>query len=360
MVVGSVNWWHSAAVTTKFIAGFEATAGRFVPHSPIVGAMSAADVLAWTQTGRLPSWCEIGIGSAVNLLPNSSFTLDPTVAANGGWSLDAGISWNSGAARIDFATGGGAFLRGSTSSTDVWSPSLTGRRPQAFEVVFTISNYVSGSLLLTDSGGTALTQTSGTAVPASSANGTYRFQVTNASTRFMFGSFGAMNFSVDDIQIRTVGPVFRPMIRSSRILSDTGGNRIHGVMTTGVYPLTDEYRGNVMQTGITANGEFVDTVGCVPPDAVIESVVVRNTTGNAVTGFAIGSSSGGSQICPATNVPANSTVVLALSQPLASALTAGSYYGQLSAMFGRLYYSASSWNSGSLNVSIRFRRERGI
>jgi hypothetical protein len=63
------NWIPTTLDTTKFLSGFAFPANTFVPHAPILGALTAAEVLEWTQTGRLPDWCELGTGSAVNLNP---------------------------------------------------------------------------------------------------------------------------------------------------------------------------------------------------------------------------------------------------------------------------------------------------
>lgn len=59
------NWIDASFATTKFLVGHTTFSGRFVPHAPILGALTAAEVLEWTQTGRLPTWCEVGTGSAV-------------------------------------------------------------------------------------------------------------------------------------------------------------------------------------------------------------------------------------------------------------------------------------------------------
>jgi len=124
--------------------------------------------------------------------------------------------------------------------------------------------------------------------------------------------------------------------------------------------VSDSVEGNVPQTALTANGELIGTAGTAPIDATIILVTLRNTTANDVTGFALGSTSGGYELTPRTDIPANSTRVLALTIPYMADLTQGSYTGGLGVAYGRVYYSATTWNSGSLNVSIRYRRERGI
>jgi hypothetical protein len=109
-----------------------------------------------------------------------------------------------------------------------------------------------------------------------------------------------------------------------------------------------------VQRTLTANGELLDTAGVLHTDAVLVDVVVKNTTANAVTAFGIGMSSGVRNLTYETNIPANSTVILPINRSDLAGLTVGT------APYGRVYYSAASWNSGSLNLSIRYRRERDL
>lgn len=58
------NWMPTTLDATKFLSCFNFTQGRFSPGVPIVGALTSAEVIAWTKTGRLPAWCNVGTGSA--------------------------------------------------------------------------------------------------------------------------------------------------------------------------------------------------------------------------------------------------------------------------------------------------------
>jgi hypothetical protein len=108
------------------------------------------------------------------------------------------------------------------------------------------------------------------------------------------------------------------------------------------------------QASLTANGELLDTAGVIATDAVLVDVVVKNTTANEVTGFGIGMSSGVRDLTHETDIPANAVVVL----PIKRADLAGCTVG--TSPYGRIYYSAAVWNSGNLNISIRYRRERDL
>jgi hypothetical protein len=108
------------------------------------------------------------------------------------------------------------------------------------------------------------------------------------------------------------------------------------------------------QRALTANGELLDTAGVLHTDSVLVDVIVKNTTANAISGFGLGMSSGVRNLTYETLIPANSTVVLPILRADLAGLTVGT------APYGRVYYSAGSWNSGSLNISIRYRRERDL
>lgn len=267
--------WLASTTASAFWQTWQQSAGRFSPFVVVLGALSADEVREWSQTGRLPRWCEIGTGSAVALTSGS---------------LVLGRKY-----RITAA--GGTFTGVGSADNDVGS-----------EFVAT---------------GTAPTWGTGAVI--------------------------------------SLGPVIRPVIRSGRYTPDLSGNRAHGVMTAGVQAVTEDAHGTAhFSTTGSANVEIgPDSAGVVPVDAVLESVTIKNTTVNAITGFSIGSSAGGAQVCAATNIPANGTVTMPLTAPVMAALTAGTYT-QFGVSFARLYAAATSWNSGNVNISIRYRRERGI
>lgn len=63
---GSVpNWMPSTLVSTYFVAGYNLTSGRFVPHPPILRAWSLAEAQYWTQTGLYPDSDQVTTGSVI-------------------------------------------------------------------------------------------------------------------------------------------------------------------------------------------------------------------------------------------------------------------------------------------------------
>lgn len=145
-----------------------------------------------------------------------------------------------------------------------------------------------------------------------------------------------------------------------RQLRDSSPNKLHlSISGLGNEHTIERDDGRYVQFGITANGELLDTAGVLRTDAVLLDVIVKNTTANAVSGFGIGMSSGVRDLTYETDIPANSTVVLPIKRADLVGLTLGTV-SSISTVYGRVYYSAFSWNSGILNISIRYRRERDL
>lgn len=352
--VGAPNAWgtHSCAYFQLGGSGGSSSA-RGLLGAPVVinGELSAAEILTHAITGRLPTWCEVGAGSAVNKITNTSRNADFSAGVTD-WAGVAGgtCSVVSGALNVSLPATATDRVDLAASNYGNW---VAGRK---YRLTATISNLV-GTIRFRV-GATNLL------IGNVSADGSVAFEFTSDT------SSGAANLqitpttnnssaTVDNIVVQELGPVFKPVIRSGRVLPDQSGNKIHGVMTAGAIPLTDDMHGTVVQTALTANGELIDTAGIIPTDASFEDLVVRNTSANPVYGFAVAMTSGGDEITYRTDILAGATVILPIKRADAAGLTTGTYTAQ-GATFGRLYYSATDWNSGSLNISVRYRRERGI
>jgi hypothetical protein len=361
------NWVSSSVASTVFVVARDLTHGFFVPHPPIVGAFSAADVVTWTQTGRFPRWAEVSVfaGLSSGLLTGDSTSFAASLGSwtNGasGTNLWTTLNATTVAGKMyAVAPGSGScYVRlGNIFASRVgWRYLATGRVRLASGTAVQLSLGMRDGTVA-DGGRFALPTATGVEQSFSGV-----FTVNEPSGDLVVGILAGANSSAyefDDLQIIPIGPSFRPAIRSSRVIPDLSGNRVHGVLQPGIVAVSDEYRGPIIQTALVANGELIDTNGTLPPDSVIEDIVVRNTTANTVFGFGVGSTSGGDQLTYRVDVPGNTTLILPIKRADAAFLTGGSYIGLLGTAFGRVYYSASSWNSGSLNISVRFRRERGI
>jgi hypothetical protein len=367
------NWVLTTLDTTKFLSGLNFTANRFVPHAPILGALTAAEVLAWTVTGRLPTWCEVGTGSAV-----AAYTSDFSAGADG-WTAASGLTLSGNqdgvtgeddCLKIAYSASNSLYIQKNIAALRIGSRYRRTFRYLAETGAISSTGYWGGP----NSGGGADIFISGSQVVA---DGTWRdgeviFTLVRGATDPLLGVYSTSSgvsvllplqlgksVWIKDIQDVPLGPLAKWPIRSGRILPDLSGNKIPLILTAGVVPITEEHDGVITQSALTANGELIDTAGCAPRDATVIDVVVKNTSANPVYGFAVGSASGGDQITYRTDIPAGETVVLPIKRADLAGLTAGTY-AEGGNTYGRLYYSASSWNSGSLNVSFRYRRERGI
>ncbi|MDP1580648.1 MAG: hypothetical protein Q8M02_10235 [Candidatus Didemnitutus sp.] len=373
ITAGSASSLNAVSFTNAFlIQGARSTTERFVgrmgPALLINYPLGAADVLFHAQTGQLPNLIELSRGQGAAVF-TSDFSANTTgwAGANGGTIAAVG-------GRMEVTVGANAQHGVQRTS----SPYITGFADgQFYRLRFTYrlkSGSAGAGWSLGNSTSNASWHTIAALSGATISNvGSFFFTPTgvdqtadvilrwnnteNAGFWFFNGSAAAGVVEFVGVTFTPVGLLARPAIRSGRMMPDLSGNQNHAVLTRGVSPLTEDANGVVVARGLTANGEFIDTSGTVPTDSALESVVVRNTSANAVTGFVISTATGGggTVICAATNIPGNSTVVMPLTQPAMSVLTAGSFVP-----LGRLYYAATTWNSGSLNVSIRYRRERGI
>lgn len=325
----------------------------------ILGTMTDAEVLDRVQTGRLPSWCDVGAGNAAGL-----YISDFSSGVNGFLANGAGFSLAAVGGRLQITTSAGANAGGA------YRTSPTTYKAGAYYRVRFTHKLVSGTTTawnFTDaSGSNRFSSVSGSTLFTPVGTDTVHEVIVRANANnpqmFFFGAtvpYPNAVVEITGITIHELGPIAKWSIRSGRILPDTSGNKINLVLAAGVAPVTEDFHGSVIQTALTANGELIDTAGVIPTDAVIEDVVVRNTTGNAVTGFALGMTSGADELTYRVDIPANSTVICSIKRADCAGLTAGTYTMQ-AATFGRVYYSATSWNSGSLNISVRYRRERGI
>jgi len=142
-------------------------------------------------------------------------------------------------------------------------------------------------------------------------------------------------------------------------------NRMHSGLTCPEFPVTGQYRLNqantasngtnnnntnnqqILAANLTASsGTTAYQFGYLPPNAVIESITINNTTANAVTGgINIGTSSGGAQILSAQAVGANGFV----------RVNGGSLVAQAFKSGANLFVNAvTSWNAASLNITVNF------
>jgi len=248
------NWVPVALDATKF-SYLNFPAGRFQPHAPILGALTAAEVLDWTQTGRLPTWCEIGTGSAAGQLTNTGFETGVPPAATG-WSF--GSAGSSTAANVAGAGVGGTnaavlVIDGSNNSATIAQAHnvVIGR---AYLIKYTAKvDSTAGSPSI----GSDVSTSIGGALTTSFVTYQQAFVATLASTSNALLKRGSncagRTITIDDVQLYDLGPIFKPVIQPILVVADAGANKLAGILTSGITPITDK-REWLIQAATNTNG----------------------------------------------------------------------------------------------------------
>ena len=286
------NWIPSALDTTKFVFGHQWPAGRFIPHGPILGALTAAEVLEWTQTGRLPSWCEIGTGSAVGRLSNSGFETGTPPAATG-WGFNAGgtsTSANVAGAGVGGSNAAVMVMDGSNSAAGFFQTHdvRAGRRYRivfAAKVDSTTGTPYIGSDLCPN------------AAALTTSFATYEFDfvsalnsTTNNILRRSSGCAGR-TITVDNVQLYDLGPIVKPVTQPGVVLRDAGSNNLPGLLTSGITPITTADRGAFTATltwSGTHEGKSLIGAQAIPSNAIITRIWRKATVASSGSGCTIG------------------------------------------------------------------------
>lgn len=286
------NWIHTALDTTRFYSGAAFTADRFIPHAPILGALTAAEVLEWTQTGRLPAWCEIGTGSAVGQLKNTGFETGVPPLATGWLFGIAGASTSANVAGAGVSGGNAAVLviDGSNSSATIVQTHnvVIGR---AYRLVFTAKvDSTSGSPVLgSDIYGSSQALTTSFATYEVSFVSTIA-STTNAILKRGAGCAGR-TITIDNVQLYDLGPIAWPIVQPGVALRDAGTNNLPGILTSGITPITMGDRGAFTATltwSGTHEGKSLLGTQAIPSNAIITRIWRKATVASSGSGCTIG------------------------------------------------------------------------
>lgn len=355
-ITGSDPTWAGSVTSTYFVLGNNASSAqvwdRCIYSASLYNlALTQADVTEiYELGGAVPE--RFKFGSQANLF--SGDTANFAGGTAGAWVAVAGGSIAIVANKLQYTHPSGA-------AYGIQAPfALAGGK--AFRIKFT-HRLVSGVAMV---GGVGLTGSGTPGVPTWTSTGTTaQFDNVGIMSANPDGALYMLAaglgtgevYEFDDFSVTRVGAVCHLRLSDGigRVLRDSSTNKLHALRTVaGVSDVIELDDGVYPQLALTANGELLDTAGVLRTDAVLVDVVVKNTTANAVTAFGLGMSSGVRNLTYETNIPANSTVILPINRADLAGLTVGT------APYGRVYYSAASWNSGSLNLSIRYRRERDL
>jgi len=286
------NWMPTALDTTRFYYGGAFTAGRFVPHGPILGALTAAEVLEWTQTGRLPTWCEIGTGDMRGLVTgdNSTFASD-----TGYWSKLAGATISGG--KANFATAG----------TDYIQKSIINQPGLKYLIRVVVTDYASGTGIARLSSGEGISNIT--------ANGTYTAVVSPVAVYAL--QIGFFVGSVDSVEFIPLGPIFKPVIQPIPVLADLGTNKLAGILTLGITPVTEKRDWEIQATTNTSGNQqlLAASVFSDATKAVLDDWCMNTAGTPTVTA---GSASAGTQYKSSGALTATRNMITLVTRVLAS------------------------------------------
>lgn len=128
---------------------------------------------------------------------------------------------------------------------------------------------------------------------------------------------------------------------------DQGAGKFHGEISNGgISHLKQKQAGTIQYGPITTLTQVMPLAqNALPPGVIVQKIIARNTTANAITGFILGTTSGGSDVVASTAIGANATVDCVLANNVIAATTARN-----------LWANASAWNSGSIELTVIYQR----
>lgn len=236
------NWFPAALDTTRYYVGYNWPMGCFQPQAPILGALTAAEVLDWTTAGHFPTWCEIAAASAVDCIVAQA---NRDFSGAGNWATfgtGATAAVNAGALDVTLPGAGSVAAGiGLSSIGSMFSNAFpTGHR---YRLSGTVSNWVKTS----GAGRVSWFWSSiGAEILTLTGNGVFSVEFTistapSGGASLRLGEYGAAwagSFTLDNISVIELGPIFRPIIQPIGVIADAGKNRIVGLLTA-CWPLTD-------------------------------------------------------------------------------------------------------------------------
>jgi len=286
----------------------------------IPAALTDAEILTHAVTGRLPTWCEVGTGSAVSIVTGDNRNFDTSL---GNWSavgVGASVTYDAANKELDVVpsdAGKGANLIFATAG---YTAPTVGRR---YRATYQIANLTAGAVRLQLGG-------SNQVINDVSADGTYsvEFDVTaTGASGMMFLQKDAVSntFSLKLVELRCLGPIFKPVIQPIAVVADAGSNKIAGRLTSGVTPITEK-RDWIIQALTNTNGNQ-QLLGAAPffdhTRQIIDDWCINN--GGTSKTVSLGQASAGTQFANGITAAAGRNyVALATRVPGANALWANS------------------------------------
>lgn len=315
---GSIpNWLPISSWTPTYLLAGYGTGTRFIPHAPELGAWTAAQVLEWTQTGRKPTYSEVGTGSAV--LRNT------TAAAQGSSAYTTFTGESSTGVTFADAT--------ATQRRMGWTLSQSTAAGRRYRVYFDYTKN-SGSATVTlqirsnNLNGTVIQDITGDIGITGAKE--YNFDAVGAGAYLTVTKNNVNDASVDaviaNLSFIDLGPIAKWEIQPvdstfGGMARDAGANNIPLVLVPGITPLTTSNRGTISAT-LTWSGthEAKSIIGqaALPSNARVDYITSKATAASTGSGMTVGSVT-----TPALLVAANTYTTAKKDHTLAARLPAG-------------------------------------
>jgi len=244
---GSPGAWSSILNTSYLVQGVSVATelvppSRQLPLTLINAVLSATEVLEWTQTGRLPAWCEIGVGSMVNRFPSSVANLSINVADGTAFSNSGnyGQYWGVNSTNTSISVSGQVLTMSRLNGTaGIFSGSVlnSGNAPRKKYRLTLYVSAMTGSWAVYEDGN------GNTQYPLSIGLNVIEFFAADGTMRIYGNSVGGsitIDATTQPFVLQDLGPVVKPIVQPIPVLADAGANRIPGVVTSGVLPLTEK------------------------------------------------------------------------------------------------------------------------
>jgi hypothetical protein len=238
------NWLSTALDTTKFLVGNNWPAGR-APQTEIgLGAWTLADHQEWVQTGRKPTWWELGTGSAVPII--SPTVLNGGFETAGAGGADVFANWqetvagtstvNRDTSDYNTAGSGTASLRLDVDGSNSYA-GVTALNATAIGRAYTCELWAKASVAgkqLSVSGSSG-----GDYAQFTLTTSWQRYSVTFIAVDTAFNVKRANGISAslwaDDVTLRPLGPIIKPISQPGcPVLPDSGANMLVGLATPGI------------------------------------------------------------------------------------------------------------------------------
>lgn len=310
------NWMDTALSATTRACGFNWPNTEFRPGTPINRALTAAEIAQMVQTGALLPVDRLG-GSNVAYVSNFA-------AGTDGWSENAaGQSVIAG--NIDGVSGVDDVLRvtrGTTGSVQLKRDALSlyGRMYEVtFDYYLDPASGVTGLMF----GGVGFPVTNVVAaVEGAWVLGARLVSITphtilNNGLAAVGQLASGKSLYLKNISVKNLGALIQPEITRTAQVIDHGPNRIRGIATAGVRPLSDRdpvgIRGTQTATGFALGLGSADPLWFEP--ALITGLRIKQAAASAQTITLRLNSSGGTVIATATTAASTDWQTIALSIP---------------------------------------------